>query len=198
VKPPDAARRGGLRPAAPGRGPTAEPGPRLLTALVGPRFKLVSGYPASTEGMLAMERGEVEGSSSSWAAVKVGKQAWLRESKIKIILQTTPERIAELPATPSLGEIGDSAEDKQVFALYASGSAIGRSVLAPPGIPAERVQALRSAFQAMVTDPEFVADIQRLNVELDPLPGEQVGELVVRTLNVPAAVRERAKLAFGR
>jgi tripartite-type tricarboxylate transporter receptor subunit TctC len=181
-----------------GPGSIAETVPRLLNALVGTRFKLVSGYPASTEGMLAMERGEVEGSSSSWAAVKVGKQAWLRESKIKIILQTTPERIAELPATPSLGEIGDNAEDKQVFALYASGSAIGRSVLAPPGIPAERVQALRSAFQTMVKDPEFVADIQRLNVELDPLPGERVGELVARTLNVPAAVRERAKLAFGR
>jgi len=103
-----------------------------------------------------------------------------------------------LPATPSLGEIGDSAEDKQVFALYASGSAIGRSVLAPPGLPPERVQALRNAFEAMVKDPEFVADIQRLNVELDPLPGEQVGELIARTLNVPAAVRERAKLAFGR
>ena len=176
----------------------AETVPRLLNALVGTRFRLVSGYPASTEAMLAMERGEVDGASSSWAAVKVGKQAWLRENKIKIILQTTPERIAELPHTPSLGEIGDSAEDRQVFALYASGSAIGRSVLAPPGLPPERVQALRGAFQAMVKDPEFVADIQRLNVELDPLPGEQVGELVVRTLNVPAAVRERAKLAFGR
>src|SRR5262245_51582305 len=74
----------------------------------------------------------------------------------------------------------------------------GRSVLAPPGVPAERALALRNAFQAMVKDPEFVADIQRLNVELDPLPGEQVGDLVIRTLNVPAAVRERAKLAFGR
>jgi tripartite-type tricarboxylate transporter receptor subunit TctC len=71
-------------------------------------------------------------------------------------------------------------------------------VLAPPGVPAERALALRNAFQAMVKDPEFIADIQRLNVELDPLPGEQVSELVVRTLNVPAAVRERAKLAFGR
>jgi tripartite-type tricarboxylate transporter receptor subunit TctC len=181
-----------------GPGSIAETVPRLLNALVGTRFKLVSGYPASTEAMLAMERGEVEGASSSWAAVKVGKQAWLRENKIKIILQTTPERIAELPDTPSLGEIGDSAEDKQVFGLYASGSAIGRSVLAPPGLPPERLQALRNAFQAMVKDPEFVADIQRLNVELDPLPGEQVNELVVRTLNVPAAVRERAKLAFGR
>jgi tripartite-type tricarboxylate transporter receptor subunit TctC len=181
-----------------GPGSIAETVPRLLNALTGTRFKLVSGYPASTEAMLAMERGEVEGASSSWAAVKVGKQAWLRERKIRIILQTTPERITELPDTPSLGEIGDSAEDKQVFALYASGSAIGRSVLAPPGIPDERVQALRQAFQAMVKDPEFVAELQRLNVELDPLTGERVHELVVRNLNVPPAVRERAKLAFGR
>jgi len=181
-----------------GPGSIAETVPRLVNALIGTRFKLVSGYPASREAMLAMERGEVDGASSSWAAVKVGKQDWLREKKIRIILQTTPERIAELPETPSLGEIGNTAEDKQVFALYASGSAIGRSLLAPPGIAAERVQALRNAFQAMVVDPEFVADLQRTDVELSPLRGEQVAELVARTLAVPAAVRERAKLAFGR
>ena len=181
-----------------GPGSIAETVPRLLNALVGTRFKLISGYPASTEAMLAMERGEVDGASSSWAAVKVGKQPWLRENKIRIILQTTPHRIAELPDTPSLGEIGDTTADKQVFALYASGSAIGRSVLAPPGIAAERVNALRDAFQAMVKDPEFVADLQRTNVELDPLPGAEVEQLVIRALNVPAAVRERAKLAFGR
>jgi tripartite-type tricarboxylate transporter receptor subunit TctC len=181
-----------------GPGSIAETVPRLLNALVGTKFKLVSGYPASSEAMLAMERGEVEGASSSWAAVKVGKQAWLREHKIKIILQTTPERIVELPDTPSLGEIGDTGEDREVFALYASGSAIGRSLLAPPGLAADRVQALRTAFQTMVGDAEFVADLQRLNVELEPLSGEAVERLVVRTLSVPPAVRERAKLAFGR
>ena len=85
-----------------------------------------------------------------------------------------------------------------MFALYASGSAIGRSVIAPPGLPADRVKALRDAFQAMVKDPEFVAELQRTNVELDPLPGAAVEQLVVRTLNVPATVRDRAKLAFGR
>jgi tripartite-type tricarboxylate transporter receptor subunit TctC len=85
-----------------------------------------------------------------------------------------------------------------VFALYASGSAIGRSVIAPPGLPGRARQALRDAFQKMVKDPEFVADLQRTNVELDPLPGAQVEQLVVRTLNVPATVRDRAKLAFGR
>jgi tripartite-type tricarboxylate transporter receptor subunit TctC len=85
-----------------------------------------------------------------------------------------------------------------VFALYASGSAIGRSVIAPPGLPAERAGSLRDAFQKMVKDPDFVADLQRTNVELEPPPGAQVQELVVRTLNVPATVRDRAKVAFGR
>ena len=103
-----------------------------------------------------------------------------------------------MPDSPALPEIGTTAQDKQVYQLYASGSAIGRSVIGPPDIAPERAKALRDAFNAMVKDPEFVADIQKLNVELDPQPGERVQEMVVRTLNVPQAVRERAKLAFGR
>jgi tripartite-type tricarboxylate transporter receptor subunit TctC len=181
-----------------GPGSIAETIPRLLNAFLGTKFKVISGYPASTEAMLAMERGEVDGASSSWAAVKVAKQDWLTAKKIKIILQTTPERIAELPDTPSLGEIGTTPQDKQVFALYASGSAIGRSLIGPPGMAPERVQALRDGFDAMVKDPEFIADIQKINVELDPLPGAAVARLVEQTLSVPAAVRERALNAFGR
>jgi tripartite-type tricarboxylate transporter receptor subunit TctC len=148
--------------------------------------------------MLAMERGEVEGASSSWAAVKVGKQAWLRERKIRVILQTAPQRDPELPDAPSLAEIGNAPEDKQVLGLYASGSAVGRSLLAPPGIPADRTKALRDAFEAMVKDPELVDEVRRLNLELDPLPGERVAALIARTLNLPVAVRECAKRAFGR
>jgi tripartite-type tricarboxylate transporter receptor subunit TctC len=181
-----------------GPGSIAETVPRLLNALGGTKFKLVSGYPASTEAMLAMERGEVDGASSSWAAVSVGKKEWLRDRRIRIILQTAPERAAELPDAPALPEIGTSAEDKQVYQLYASGSAIGRAVIGPPGMPADRVAVLRGAFNAMVKDPDFVADIRKVNVELEPLAGERVQDLIVRTLNVPEAVRERAKLAFGR
>jgi len=181
-----------------GPGSIAETIPRLTNALIGTRFKLISGYPASTEAMLAMERGEVDGSSSSWAAVKVGKQDWLKDRKIRIILQTTPERSPELPDAPSLGEIGSSAQDRQVFALYASGSAIGRSLIGPPGIAAERVAALREGFDAMVKDADFLADVRKLDVELDPLPGAAVAQLIERTLSVPAAVRERAINAFGR
>ena len=181
-----------------GPGSIAETIPKLTNALLGTKFKLISGYPASTEAMLAMERGEVDGSSSSWAAVKVGKADWLRDKKIKIILQTTPERIPELPDAPCLGEISNTQADKQVFALYASGSAIGRSLIGPPAIATERVKALRDGFDAMVKDPEFVADIQKINVELDPLPGAALAQLVEKALSVPAAVRERAIEAFGR
>ena len=192
------AKRAAALLAGTGPGSIAETIPRLTNALIGTRFKLISGYPASTEAMLAMERGEVDGSSSSWAAVKVGKQDWLRDKKIRIILQTTPERSPELPDAPSLGEIGSSPEDRQVFALYASGSAIGRSLIGPPGIAAERVAALREGFDAMVKDADFLADVRKLDVELDPLPGAAVAQLIERTLSVPAAVRERAINAFGR
>jgi tripartite-type tricarboxylate transporter receptor subunit TctC len=181
-----------------GPGSIAETVPKLTNAFLGTKFKLISGYPASTEAMLAMERGEVDGASSSWAAVKVAKQDWLRERKIKVILQTTPERIPELPDAPCLGEIGNTAQDKQVFALYASGSAIGRSLIGPPAIAAERVAALRAGFDAMVKDPEFIADVRKIDVELDPLPGAAVAQLVAKTLDVPKSVRERAIGAFGR
>ena len=181
-----------------GPGSIAETVPRLLDALAGTKFRLISGYPASNEAMLAMERGEVEGASSSWAAVSVARKDWLRDRKIKIILQTAPERIRELPDAPALPEIATTPQDKQVYQLYASGSAVGRSLIAPPGIPADRVAMLREALRATVADPEFLADIRKLDIDLEPLPGEALAELIVRTLNVPQAVRERAKLAFGR
>ncbi len=192
------AQRTEFKIAGTGPGSIAETVPRLLNALIGTKFKIITGYPASTEAMLAMERREVDGASSSWAAVSVGKKEWLREKKIKIYLQTAPERHPDLPNAPSLAEYGNTPGDKQVTLLYTSGSAIGRSLIGPPGIPADRVKVLREAFNAMVKDPELIADIKKLNVELEPLPGDKLQELAVRTLNVPPAVRERAKVAFGR
>ena len=181
-----------------GPGSIAETIPRLFNAIIGTKFRLVGGYPASTEGMLAMERGEVDGTGSSWAAVSVTKQDWLRQKKIRIILQTQPERHQDLPDAPSITEYGNTPDDRLVTALYASGSGVGRSLIGPPDIPADRLKILRDAFNAMVKDPDLVADIKKLNVELAPLPGERVQDLIVRTLNAPASVRERAKVAFGR
>jgi tripartite-type tricarboxylate transporter receptor subunit TctC len=130
--------------------------------------------------------------------VSVGKKDWLRDKKIKVILQTAPERIRELPDAPALPEIATTPQDRQVYQLYASGSAVGRSLIAPPGIPADRVAMLREAFSTMVADPEFLADIRKLDIDLEPLPGAALAELIVRMLHVPQAVRDRARLAFGR
>src|SRR5262249_1575020 len=150
-----------------GPGSIAETVPRLLNAVVGTKFKLVSGYPASSEAMLAMERGEVDGASSSWAAVKVGKQAWLRENKIRIILQRRRSASPNCRTRPAWARSAILWRTNSSSPLYASGSAIGRSLLAPPGVPAERTQALREAFRAMMQDQDFITDIQRLNVELE-------------------------------
>jgi len=145
-----------------------------------------------------MERGEVQSSSTSWTAIKVGKKHWLQEKQIKIILQTAPERAHDLQDAPSLAELGKSPEDKQVFALYASGSAIGRALMGPPEIPAGRVKLLRDAFQATMKDPEFLAEAAKLEVDIEPLSGEALAALVQKTLSLPDAVRLRAEAAFGR
>src|SRR5262249_1106259 len=181
-----------------GPGSIAETVPRLLNAVIGTKFKLVSGYPASSEAMLAMERGEVDGASSSWAAVKVGKQAWLRENKIRIILQTAPERIAELPHAPSLGEIGDTLEDKQLFAPLRERQR-DRALAACSSRSSCRADAsLPRSLSGHDARPGFYHRHPKAERGGEPLSGDELEELVRRALTIPAAVRERAKLAFGR
>jgi tripartite-type tricarboxylate transporter receptor subunit TctC len=181
-----------------GPGNVAETIPRLLAGLLGMQVKVISGYPASNEGMLAMERGEVDGATTSWTALKVGKQDWMREKRIKLILQDLPERDPELADVPCLVELGRSEEEKQVLALYASGGAIGRAFMGPPGLPPAVTATLRNGFFAMTKDPEFIADLQKSGLDLAPLSGEALTNVVARSLQIPERVREQAKAVFGR
>ena len=142
-------------------------GQHLLNALIGTKFKLVRGYPAANEALLAMERGEVEGESSNWLTIKHGRPDWVREKKIKVILQDQTTRSRDLPDTPALGELGDTPEAKQLFGLYASTGVIGRSFFAPPGVPALNARILRDGFAAMAKDVEFIADAQKIGAELE-------------------------------
>jgi tripartite-type tricarboxylate transporter receptor subunit TctC len=181
-----------------GPGNLAEIVPRVLNATIATKFKIISGYPASNEAMIAMERGEVEGAASSWAAVKVGKQQWLQEKKIKIILQDLPDRNAELPDVPALGELGQTPEEKGVLGIYAGNGVIGRSLVAPPGLPADVTKVLRDGFNEMVRDPQFVAEIDKLKIDLDPATGDQLQASTKKILDIPDSVRERAMAIFGR
>jgi tripartite-type tricarboxylate transporter receptor subunit TctC len=167
--------------------------PVVLNAMTGAKLKAVLGYESSTAAMLAMERGEVEGASTGWGTMKITKQDWLRDKKVNIIVQYGPERHPELPDVPTAIELGKTLEDKQVLGLYANDASIGKSILAPPKVPTDRVKLLRAAFDAMVKDEEFLADVKQANAEFDPLSGEKLQAIVEQAAQTPASVRERAR-----
>jgi tripartite-type tricarboxylate transporter receptor subunit TctC len=149
--------------------------------------------------MLAMERGEVEGAGVNWSMVKATRAQLVREKKIVVILQDQPKRKPDLADVPALGELGDTAEAKELLGLYANTGAIGRAFFAPPDLSPTTTQALRDGFMAMSRDPAFVADARKVSAdELDIGGGEEVREAVQQTLSVPQSVIARAKQIFGR
>jgi tripartite-type tricarboxylate transporter receptor subunit TctC len=182
----------GTGPASP-----AEFMPKVLNHVLGTKFKVITGYPGSNEGMLAMEKGEVDGATTSWNTLKTSKQDWLKNKTITILVQYTPYRHKELPDVPNMVELGKTAEQKQILALYASGAVIGRSIFTSPGVPADRIKALRDAFTAMTTDPVFLAEVEKTKAEFDPMSGEELQKAIEDASHVSPEVREKARAARG-
>lgn len=181
-----------------GPGNVGEAVPMLLNAVIGTRFKIVRGYQAANEAMLAMERGEVDGAAVNWTTLKTSRAQWLRDNRVKVILQDLPAREPELQDVPALGELGEGAEAKQLLGLYANTGAIGRAIFAPPAVPPKVVKALRDGFLAMAKDPAFLDDARTIGAELNVGTGAEVREAVQRTLSVPQPVLQRARAIFGR
>jgi tripartite-type tricarboxylate transporter receptor subunit TctC len=154
---------------------------------------VISGYPGSTQGMLAMERGEVDGALTSWHTLNRTKQAWLQNRDISLLLQYALERHREVPDVPTPLELATTPEAKQIFGFYLGNTLIGRSIVAPPGIPADRVKALRDAFDAMLNDADFRAEIEKSQSEFDPARGEQVQRYIQETASVPKEIADRAQ-----
>jgi tripartite-type tricarboxylate transporter receptor subunit TctC len=187
------ARHNEIPVAGTGPGSPSEGFPKLLNAFAGTRFKIISGYPGSNQGMLAMERGEVDGGFTSWNTIKRTKQDWLARHDINILVQYALEKGPDLPDVPTVVETGLTEEGRQALAFFASGGAVGRSILAPPGIPADRVKLLREAFDATLKSPEFRAEIEKSGSEFQPTSGEALQKIIVDTANAPKAVIERTE-----
>ncbi len=181
-----------------GAGNAAEVVPTLLNAVIGTKFKIIKGYPAANEAMLAVERGEVESAVPNWSTMKTSRASWLRDGSAKVILQYLTERGPELPDVPALGELGDTLEAKQLLGLYAGTGAIGRSFFGPPGMSPAVIKTLRDGFAAMSKDSAFIADANQINADLEVGSGEEVQKAVERTLNVPESVLQRAREIFSR
>jgi len=176
-----------------GAGSPSEGYPKLLNALAGTRFKIISGYPGSTQGMLAAERGEVDGGLTSWNTLKRTKPNWIRNRDINTLVQYAIERHPDLRDVPTLLEAASTPEGRQALAFYVSGAEVGRSLLATPGIPADRVQTLRAAFYAMLRDPDFLAEIEKSGQEFQPASGESVQKLIEAAANAPRDIVERTE-----
>jgi tripartite-type tricarboxylate transporter receptor subunit TctC len=183
--------------AATSAGATSDSMPMLMNRLAGTRFKIIRGYPGTTGNILAMERGETEGAHATLENLLFGKSDWLRDKKISVIVQYAQSRHPAFPDVPAMVEFGKTPEDKQVLALFGSTADIGRSLMTPPGIPADRLAILRKAFSAMLADPAFKTELEKRNMEFGPMSGEELQALIKTTLDLSPAVVARA-IAVGR
>jgi tripartite-type tricarboxylate transporter receptor subunit TctC len=171
---------------------------KTLQKILGFSFRIVTGYPAMPELQLAAQNGEVEGFCGLQVSV-LKAQLWdqYKSRTLKVPIQIGVERHADLPDVANAFDLAKSPEDKQFLLLTQGPWAFGRPILAPPGVPTDRVAAIRKAFEQMMRDPAFLADAERLKLEMRPMSADRVAELVAEIYKAPATVIERAKQLLG-
>ena len=167
---------------------------QVMNAILGTKFKTITGYKSGGEIGLAMQRGEVEGRMGwSWSSVVSMNPEWIRENKIRNLVQFSTSKHADLQNVPLVTELATDPGDRALLELVFSRQVIGRPFIAPPGLDAETVRILRKAFNDTMKDPDFLAEMQKANLEVNPIPGEDVQTLIERLFKTPPAVLERAK-----
>jgi tripartite-type tricarboxylate transporter receptor subunit TctC len=166
--------------------------PKMLNALIGTKFKIITGYPGTREIILAIERGEVQGiGDMSISSLKRARPDWLRDKKVRILMQIALEKDAELPGIPFALDYVKNESDRKVMELNLTQKTIARPIVAPPGVPADRLAALRGAFAALTKDEEFLADAKKAKIEVSPLAGPAVDKVVAVITGTPPDVAVR-------
>jgi len=179
-----------------GAGSTVSIYPTVLNNVIGTRFKLVMGYRGSNEAMLAMERGEVEGHSTAWAAVKVAKPDWIRDKTVNLIVQFALKRHPELAEVPTAVELARNEEERAVLAAVLNASEVGTAFFTTPAVAPDRLTALRRAFDATMKDPEFLAEADKLRLGVSPMTGEELQKLVAQVSGLTPALLEKVRAVY--
>jgi tripartite-type tricarboxylate transporter receptor subunit TctC len=169
--------------------------PVMLNDLAGTRFKMVLGYTGSGALDLAMERGEVSGRAGSWSSLKASKPNWVADRQINVLVHSGPKP-KDLPDVPGAADFMRNADDRQVLDIVTMGDTLGHPFAAGPGVPAERVAALRKAFVDTLNDPDFRREAGANNLEIDPVSAEALSGAVERALGASEASRLRARKYF--
>jgi tripartite-type tricarboxylate transporter receptor subunit TctC len=171
--------------------------PTLLNEYLGTKFKVITGYAGGGPIRLAMEKGEVDGFAGLWESWKVVKPEWLREGKIIQLVQLARKRHAELKDVPLLTELAQNDEQKKLFTFMSAGGVSARGVQMPPGVPEDRVKAMRKAIDDTFADKAFVAEAEKRQFEIDPISAEETYETVRAQVDLPSALVERMKKIMG-
>lgn len=172
--------------------------PTITNNVVGTKFKIISGYRKATEIDLAMERGEVVVRAGfSLGSLSNEHPDWIAEKKVNFLFQVGGTREPSQPNVPLMSELGKTDEQRQILKVLSSPVALGRPYLSPPGMAADRVAALRAAFDATMKDETFLAEAKKLKFDLRPLNGDQVAEIVRETIEIPSDIAAKAREAIG-
>jgi tripartite-type tricarboxylate transporter receptor subunit TctC len=177
---------------ASGRGAITYSFPAMLNDFLGTKFKIVAGYQGGNAINLAMERGEVQARNNTWSSWKVTKPDWLKAGDIRILVYAGPKP-NDLPGVPSVTELVKNPDDRAIVELVVSGTELGRPLAFAGGVPADRVAAVRKAFMDTMKDPDFVAEANKLQIEIDPVSGEHMQKVVEKVLATPKHLAERAR-----
>lgn len=172
--------------------------PTVMNSVLGTKFKIVSGYHSTNDIGLAMERGEVEGrAGNNFNSLKTENAEWLRSGKIVLLAQVGLERDREFPDVPLLLDFAGNEEERQILRLFSTDVVIGRPLLTTPGVPAARVELLRKAFEEMVRDEAFVREAAAVGLDVTPVAGARIQEIVEDLVRTPDEIVAKAKRAMG-
>lgn len=170
---------------------------RVLNMILGTKIKTVTGYQGSAQSMLAIERKEVDGATAvSYAAIKTAQRDWLENKKINILVQHALKGHPELKGVPVILDFAKSDDDRRVLEMVFARQSIGYPYAAPPNVPADRLEAIRKAFQATLQDPEFLAAAAKAGLMVDGVTGQQIQSLLTSLYSMPPAIADRAKAAM--
>ncbi|HZR59831.1 MAG TPA: hypothetical protein VFA80_02585 [Xanthobacteraceae bacterium] len=167
--------------------------PKLLNALIGTRFKVIAGYDPGSGLTIAVESGEAEGICGlSWSTMKASRPRWVSDHLLNVIVQMGLTKLHDLPDVPSALDLVRDPESKRVMELILMRQEAGRPFAAPPGVPADRIAALRTAFQETLRDPAFVAEAQKTQLEIEPMTGEEIEAMLAKAYAAPKPIVQRA------
>ena len=181
-----------------GAGAGSEVISHALNGILNTKIKLISGYKGASNAALALERGEIEGIYWTWNGINTTHPTWIAEKKLNLLFQTRSTPHPELPDVPLVTVLAKTDEQRQALALLFARDVLGRPFLAPPEVPADRVKALRAAFDAAVHDPALLADADKAKMEIELVNAQEVEAVIRNAYATPKAVVDRVKEAMKR